>query len=228
MLDKPQLETLTQVALIQEAANPWGGDLADLYTGRATPGGQPDSPLPPTLDNSILQPGDGRNPLELPQIPWVENDLYAAYSQAVKERKPLVITFYADWCNYCKAMEREAFVNPEFRKFAQEAVFLKLNVEKDDQYQNTKQLMNRLQIKEFPAMAIMQVDGDNPGVIGRIIGYHSGSQFVNVFRQVMPKDIVDRHPLDPDFKPIPIPVPNVPVPPSLDVRMAQSKQQQLA
>jgi thiol:disulfide interchange protein DsbD len=189
---------------------------------------QADSPLPPTAESAVLRPGDLRvPPVEQPQINWVDNDLYTAYNRATKEHKPLVIMFYADWCNYCKAMDKEAYVNPEFRKFAQECVFLKLNVEKDDQYQNTKQLMNRLDIKEFPALAVMQVDGPNPGLIGRIIGYHNGPQFVNVFRQVMPKDIVDRHPLDPNFRLIP----NAPArPPSLNggFQLAQNETNGLA
>ncbi len=293
MLGKAPLETASddsvpkQVALLN-GANPWSGDLADLYGANATaavltnnpgdktpgtPGStsatdtrpvgiapdtrpadikfvnipslnnakpfdasrsildsrtQADSPLPPTAESAVLRPGDLRfPPVEQPQINWVDNDLYTAYNRATKEHKPLVIMFYADWCNYCKAMDKEAYVNPEFRKFAQDCVFLKLNVEKDDQYQNTKQLMNRLDIKEFPAMAVMQVDGPNPGLIGRIIGYHNGPQFVNVFRQVMPKDIVDRHPLDPGFKLIP----NAPAkPPSLNggFQLAQNETSGLA
>lgn len=239
----------TQVAFASGAASPWAADLKDGFTGPATASlttdngagsadikstaswdasrtildsrNQNDSPLPPNIDQAILRPGDPRvgNSRDLPPIPWVENDLYAAYNKAMQEHKPLIVMFYADWCNYCKAMDKEALANPEFRKFAKDAVFLRLNVEKDDQYQNTKQLMNRLDIKEFPAMAIMRVDGPNPAVMGRIIGYHNGPQFVNVFRQVMPKDIVDRHPLDPGFQLLPT-TPSRPLNP---VQLAQTE-----
>lgn len=153
----------------------------------------------PAPEKAIFTPGLIKPELTIPdRVPWVEDNLYDAYARAYQEKKPLVVMFHADWCNYCKRMSNEALVSQDFRQFAQEAVFVKLNVEKDDQYGNVKQLMLRLGIEEYPSMAVMDVSGEQVNVLGRIVGYHNPPQFMNVFRQVMPKHIVDRHlPLDP-------------------------------
>lgn len=148
--------------------------------------------------DAIYRPGVIRPPVA-EKVDWFQDDVYGAYSKAYTERKPLVIMFEADWCNYCKAMDKEVLKSKEFREFAAEAVFLRLNVEKDDKYGNVKQLMTRLGITEFPAVAVVDVASQNINVLGRIVGYHNPPQFMNVFRQVLPKDIVDRHPQDPQL-----------------------------
>lgn len=145
----------------------------------------------------VYRPGQDRPPVA-DKINWFQDDVYGAYSKAYSERKPLVIMFEADWCSYCKRMDKEVLSSKEFRKFAEEAVFLRLNVEKDDKHGNVKQLMNRLGITEFPALAVVDVASQNINVLGRIVGYHNPPQFMNVFRQVLPKDIADRHPPDDD------------------------------
>lgn len=140
-------------------------------------------------------------PFNKPEIPekvnWIENDPLKAYERAAKEGKPLIIMFHADWCNYCKKMDTETLQSPAFRQFANDAVFLKLDVEKDDSYGNTKNLMTRLGVTEYPAISILDVKPDSVNLRGRIIGYHTPVQFMGSFRTVMPKAITDKHPNDP-------------------------------
>jgi len=35
------------------------------------------------------------------------------FKKALKEKKPMVIDFYADWCKWCKVMDKETFADSE-------------------------------------------------------------------------------------------------------------------
>ena len=47
--------------------------------------------------------------------------------------KPVFIYFYADWCTYCKKMDRHAFKNPEvIQQLSNEFYAVKMNAESTD------------------------------------------------------------------------------------------------
>ena len=50
-----------------------------------------------------------------------------------QEPKPVFIYFYADWCAYCKKMDRHAFKNPEvIQQLSNEFYAVKMNAESTD------------------------------------------------------------------------------------------------
>ncbi|WP_395712703.1 thioredoxin family protein [Reyranella sp.] len=133
-----------------------------------------------------------------PTPPWLAgwpanvhiNDLVTAHNRAARQGKLLFVVFGADWCNYCKAMKRESFADARILTLLAEDAVVVLDVEKDDQHNNIKQLMNRLSIRDFPAFALVQIAGSNPGLIGRIIGYHDREQFYNALYQLHPMELI--------------------------------------
>ncbi|MCE5251178.1 thioredoxin fold domain-containing protein [bacterium] len=53
--------------------------------------------------------------------------------EAKKTKKPVVVDFYADWCVYCKKMDKETFSAPEIKKrLADGWIGIRLNAEKGD------------------------------------------------------------------------------------------------
>ncbi|MGK0385216.1 MAG: protein disulfide-isomerase [Bacteroidia bacterium] len=55
---------------------------------------------------------------------WNTN-LVKAVDEAIAEQKPLLMFFTgSDWCGWCKRLQSEAFVKPEFQKWADENVVL--------------------------------------------------------------------------------------------------------
>jgi protein disulfide-isomerase len=55
---------------------------------------------------------------------WNTN-LVKAVDKAIAEKKPLLMFFTgSDWCGWCKRLQSEAFVKPEFQKWADENVVL--------------------------------------------------------------------------------------------------------
>lgn len=59
-----------------------------------------------------------------PSLEWNTN-LVKAVDEAIAEEKPLLMFFTgSDWCGWCKRLQSEAFVKPEFEKWAKENVVL--------------------------------------------------------------------------------------------------------
>ena len=55
---------------------------------------------------------------------WNTN-LVKAVDKAIAEKKPLLMFFTgSDWCGWCKRLQAEAFLKPEFEKWAAENVVL--------------------------------------------------------------------------------------------------------
>jgi thiol:disulfide interchange protein len=113
------------------------------------------------------------------------NDVYGAYKKSYESRLPLLIFFAAEWCSYCVKMKKEALDTAEFAVMADKAVFLVLDVEKDDRLGNVKMLMTRFGITELPAFALLDASaGDKINPVGRIVGYRNAPQFMNVLSEL--------------------------------------------
>jgi thiol-disulfide isomerase/thioredoxin len=71
------------------------------------------------------------------------------YEQAMKQSKPVVIEFYADWCGYCKKFA------PTFENLSNEYsgkyVFLKINVDKPE----NSYLTAKYKITSLPSVIII-------------------------------------------------------------------------
>ena len=49
---------------------------------------------------------------------WLD-DLAAARARAKSESKPILVDLWADWCTWCKRLERDVFSTPVFQQFAE-------------------------------------------------------------------------------------------------------------
>lgn len=59
---------------------------------------------------------------------WL-TDLDSAVKKAEETGEYIVVDLYAEWCGWCKKLEREVFPAPEFRSFAANKVLLRVDVE---------------------------------------------------------------------------------------------------
>lgn len=59
-------------------------------------------------------------------------ELQKFINQAVKEQKPLIIDFYADWCISCKEIDAETFTNPDVRDMLKSFIAVRADITKSD------------------------------------------------------------------------------------------------
>jgi len=112
------------------------------------------------------------------KLKWMT--LKEAQQAMLKEKKPILIDLYTDWCGWCKVMDKNTYTNKELIKYVNEKFYaVKLNAETretlswygkdfgyDDHYKvNTYALyLTRGQLA-FPTTVIIPSDGSAPQAI---------------------------------------------------------------
>jgi thioredoxin-like negative regulator of GroEL len=85
---------------------------------------------------------------------WVD-DLAAAQSRAQSEHKAILVDLWADWCTWCKRLEKDVFSTPAFTAFAKDYVLLRIDTE--DGGSGTR-LMEDFEIDNLPTTLILSHD----------------------------------------------------------------------
>jgi thioredoxin-like negative regulator of GroEL len=63
-----------------------------------------------------------------PPGPWL-SDLAPARAEAKRTGKPILVDLYADWCGWCKELDRDVFASPKFQDYGRHFVLLRLDTE---------------------------------------------------------------------------------------------------
>jgi len=84
-------------------------------------------------------------------------DLDAHIAKASSEGKPVFVDFYADWCVYCKQLDRETFPNSNVQAALSDFVLLKADVTDNDELD--KALLKRLGLIGPPALLFYDTSG---------------------------------------------------------------------
>ncbi|MBC7965243.1 MAG: thioredoxin family protein [Fuerstia sp.] len=98
------------------------------------------------------------------QIPW-STDIEDALHRATENGQPVLMEFTADWCGYCKKMEKTTFTDPDVaQRISQNFVAVRVDADQN------KDLVKDLGIKGLPAILIVSPDLK---VIERISGFQT-------------------------------------------------------
>lgn len=90
-----------------------------------------------------------------------------------RSRKALVLVdLYADWCGWCKVLEERVFTSPEFERYAQK--FVRLRVDTEDGGQGSA-LQSRFSIESLPMLLILDADKIK---VGQVAGYQPTADFI--------------------------------------------------
>lgn len=106
------------------------------------------------------------------QISFAETPAQA-FETAQAKNQPVLITFYADWCGWCKKLDTVTYRNDSVVALADEIVFVKVNAEKDTA------TAHKYGVAGFPTVVMTKPDGSE---IDRIYGYAGPKEFVKIVR----------------------------------------------
>jgi len=95
-----------------------------------------------------------------------------AFAEAKKGGKLVLVDLYADWCGWCKVMDREVFASPAFRKQAERFVLLRLDTE--DRGEGAA-MANRFRATSLPLMLILDA---NQALVSEIRGYRETNELL--------------------------------------------------
>lgn len=82
-------------------------------------------------------------------VEW-QPDLKSAHRIAVRDNKPLLLVWGADWCGFCKKLEQESLAHPTLAKYINETyVAVHLDYDKDEKVRDI------LEVERLPCTIVL-------------------------------------------------------------------------
>lgn len=104
-------------------------------------------------------------------IKW-EKDLTSAVKKAKDKNIPIMIDIYADWCVWCKELDKNTYANKEVIRVAKKMVSVKLNPETSKE---GEEIARRYGVQGYPTILFINADGL---ILENVGGYVEGEKFV--------------------------------------------------
>lgn len=103
-------------------------------------------------------------------IAW-QKDMDKAQKQAAKEKKLIMVDFYADWCGPCKMMLDTTYKDKTVVKRSKEFVPLLIDIDKQPD------LATKYEVEAIPTVVFLDSKGK---VVSRALGYQNAKQFIDM------------------------------------------------
>lgn len=107
---------------------------------------------------------------------WL-SDPDTAFRAASQRDVPVLVDLYAEWCGWCKKLEREVFSTPEFQRFADDYVLLRVDVEDGAE---GSALQGRYGAFELPTLLVLTARNS---LIGGVAGFHPTAELMARIRR---------------------------------------------
>ncbi len=105
--------------------------------------------------------------------PTWETDVARAFAAARAADKPLLVDAYADWCGWCKVIDREVFPSPGFVALAKDFVLLRIDVEDGGE---GARLAAEHAAYSLPTLLVLEPSGARSG---SVVGYFPAAEYVS-------------------------------------------------
>jgi len=110
-------------------------------------------------------------------IAWVY-DYQTALKTAAREKKPIMIDFYTDWCSWCKKLDEDTYPDPKVQELAKKFVCAKINAEKDTA------TARKYGVSAYPTIVFTDAEGKE---LHRVESYQTGEVFVQTLEEALSK-----------------------------------------
>ncbi|MEZ6062465.1 MAG: thioredoxin family protein [Planctomycetaceae bacterium] len=117
-----------------------------------------------------------QSPCRAADVRW-EKDLESALQSANRSNRLVLLKFTADWCGYCKKMEKTTFADDSVVRLVNNR-FVPVLVDADE----NKDLVSQLKIKGLPALLIVSPD---MLILERITGYQTAEKLLPQLNQAL-------------------------------------------
>jgi thiol:disulfide interchange protein DsbD len=111
--------------------------------------------------------------------PYVEERLFAA----ARDRKPVFIDFFTDWCIACKEMDKLTFSDPGVIAASRDFVMLRSNLTTDTD-PVIKDLYKKYQVKGVPTYVFLAPDGKEISEL-RLVGFEAKKEFFTRLKRAL-------------------------------------------
>jgi len=117
-------------------------------------------------------------------IKWHTN-LDAAHQAALKSNKPVFIVFDANWCTYCRKLEKDTLSDPRMVRYLNQAFEpVHLDFDKD------RKIADVLKVKSIPCTVVLSSEAD---LLARQVGYSKVPRYHSMLEKARKLQAVIRH-----------------------------------
>ncbi len=78
-------------------------------------------------------------------------------SAGIKEKRPIMLEIFADWCLPCRAMEKRAFKNPEVVSLSKDILCVRMDLTRKQSFQ--EEIMKHYHVRGVPTIIFIDRDG---------------------------------------------------------------------
>lgn len=95
-------------------------------------------------------------------IGW-QPDIFAAHKVSVRENKPMLLVFGAEWCGFCKKLEQTTLAEPDLAKYINEN-FVPVHLDFDKE----ERVVEILKVGPLPCTVVLSPQAD---LLEQFVGY---------------------------------------------------------
>ncbi|GBC96330.1 Thiol:disulfide interchange protein DsbD [bacterium HR16] len=128
----------------------------------------------------VAQPGVLAGKGEVKMLPASK----AAVEQAMQQGKPVMLVFSADWCPFCRQLERETLTDGEVARLAQQFVVFRVDMTSSSLPPETAELAKKYGAEGLPTVAFVDSRGEWLQDL-TLVGYEPPRAFAQRMRRVL-------------------------------------------